>query len=104
LRVPKAQRVGDPYPPRAMRAEQAATYLGMSRASFLRLVEDGTMPPPIKVRSMTLWDRHDLDDAFEELKRGGGKPTENTVLKRLRELKDERRREGSHKVLVPEDR
>jgi predicted DNA-binding transcriptional regulator AlpA len=87
-----------------MRAEQAATYLGMSRASFLRLVEDGTMPPPIKVRSMTLWDRHDLDDAFEELKRGGGKPTENTVLKRLRELKDERRREGSHKVLVPEDR
>jgi predicted DNA-binding transcriptional regulator AlpA len=74
-----------------MRAEQAAAYLSMSRATFFRLVEDGMMPPPVKVRGMTMWDRYDLDDAFEELKHGDGELTENTVHKRLRELDDERR-------------
>jgi predicted DNA-binding transcriptional regulator AlpA len=56
---------GDTYPPRALRAEHAAAYLAMSKASFLRLVEEETMPPGIKVRGMVVWDRHDLDDAFE---------------------------------------
>jgi excisionase family DNA binding protein len=77
-----------------MRAEQAACYLSVSRATFFRLVEDGTMPTPIKVKGMALWDRHDLDDAFEQLKHGDSEPTENTVHKRLRELQDERRQRG----------
>jgi predicted DNA-binding transcriptional regulator AlpA len=85
---------GPAYPPRAMRDQQAAAYLGMSRASFLRLVEEGVMPAPIKVKGMTMWDRLDLDDAFEELKHGNGEPTENTVHRRLRELQDARRQRG----------
>lgn len=64
----KRVEIGPAYPPRALRAEQAATYLAMSKASFLRLVEDGTMPAAIKIKGMVVWDRHDLDDAFEELK------------------------------------
>jgi len=85
---------GNAYPPRAMRAPEAATYLAMSRASFLRLVEDRVMPQPIKIRGMTMWDRLELDDAFGELKHGDGEPSPNTVHKRLRELQDERRQKG----------
>jgi predicted DNA-binding transcriptional regulator AlpA len=77
-----------------MRVDQAASYFGMSRASFLRLVDDGVMPPPVKVRGMTMWDRYDLDDAWERLKENDGEPNENTVDRRLRELRDERRRAG----------
>src|SRR5215470_5916153 len=98
-----ATETGPTYPPRTMRADTAAAYLDMSRASFLRLVDDGAMPPPTKVRGMALWDRIELDRAFEDLKDGGGEPTTNTVLKRLRELQHERRREGSDKVPVPQN-
>jgi predicted DNA-binding transcriptional regulator AlpA len=78
-----------------MRAEQAAEYLSMSRSTFLKLVDEEKMPRPIKIGAMTTWDRHDIDDAFEDLKRGNGEPSENTVHKRLRELRDgQRKRSG----------
>jgi excisionase family DNA binding protein len=72
--------------PRAMRVDQAATYLGMSRSMFLKLVEEGVMPRAIKIGSMSTWDRIDLDAAYDELKEGDGKPTENSVHRRLKEL------------------
>ena len=56
------------YPPRGMRADRAAAYLGMSKSSFLRLVEDELLPGGIVVGGMTLWDRLELDAAFENLK------------------------------------
>ena len=97
------QRVGPAYPPHAMRVEQAAAYLSMSRASFLRLVEDGVMPVPVRVKGMTMWDRYDLDAAFDDLKRGDGEPSTNTVQKRLQELRDGRRQKGSDKVPLPQN-
>jgi excisionase family DNA binding protein len=54
--------------PRAMRAEQAAEYLSMSRSSFLKLVDEGKMPKPIKIGAMSTWDRYDIDAALEDLK------------------------------------
>jgi predicted DNA-binding transcriptional regulator AlpA len=54
--------------PRAMRIEQAAEYLSMSRSMFLKLVDEGKMPKPIKIGAMTTWDRYDIDNAFEDLK------------------------------------
>jgi predicted DNA-binding transcriptional regulator AlpA len=63
---PRVDRAG--YPPRGMRADNAAVYLGMSEASFFRLVEAGLMPKGFPVRGMVLWDRYDLDTAFENLK------------------------------------
>jgi predicted DNA-binding transcriptional regulator AlpA len=69
--------------PRAMRAEQAAEYLSMSRSMWLKLVAEGKMPPGIKIGSMTTWDRYDIDDAFEDLKRGNVEPSENTMHKIL---------------------
>jgi predicted DNA-binding transcriptional regulator AlpA len=73
------------YPPRALRVDAAAAYLGMSRSMFLRLVGEGVMPGPIKIASMATWDRHDLDAAFDALKESN-EPSENTVHRRLREL------------------
>jgi predicted DNA-binding transcriptional regulator AlpA len=70
------------YPPRAMRVERAAAYLDISPAAFLRLVDDGVLPKPIKIRGMVTWDRLDLDAAYEDLKSGGA---ENTMHKLLRQ-------------------
>jgi predicted DNA-binding transcriptional regulator AlpA len=56
------------YPPRTFRAEEAARYFSMSISSFLKLVAEGVMPRGIKVRGMTMWDRHELESAWENLK------------------------------------
>ena len=80
------------YPPRAMRAEQAAAYLSMSRSLFLQLVDEDTLPQPTKVpgHDVTTWDRLDLDAAYEDWKTGSSEPSENTVQRRLKELRDAR--------------
>lgn len=69
------------YPPRAMRAARAAAYLDISPTSFFRLVEDGVLPKPTKIRGMATWDRLDLDAAYDDLKDGSA---ENTMHKLLR--------------------
>lgn len=71
------------YPPRAMRAEQAAAYLSISPSLFHEWVEEEKMPPPIKVRNVALWDRLELDAAFEDLKEVPG--SETVLLRLLRE-------------------
>jgi len=53
------------YPPRLLRAERAAAYVAMSTNMFLRMVDAGEMPAPIKLHAMTVWDRLDLDAAVE---------------------------------------
>jgi predicted DNA-binding transcriptional regulator AlpA len=72
------------YPPRAMRLEQAAAYLSISPTSFLRLVEEGALPPAIKKHAMSLWDRIDLDAAFDDWKAAGAntKTTAHDILRR----------------------
>lgn len=55
------------YPPRGLRAARAAAYLGMSETSFLALVADGLLPKPKRVKGMAIWDRLELDAAFEAL-------------------------------------
>lgn len=67
------------YPPRAFRAERAAAYLAMSTSTFLKLVEDGVMPAGVKVSGMTMWDRLELDAAFENLKTEAAARRRNTV-------------------------
>jgi predicted DNA-binding transcriptional regulator AlpA len=63
-----------------MRVERAAAYLDMSRTSFLRLVDEGLLPRPTKVRGMVSWDRLELDAAYDDWKTAG----ENTIHKLLR--------------------
>lgn len=70
------------YPPRGLRSERAAAYVGLSETTFLRMVEEGTMPQPIRPRGVTVWDRFDLDAAFDNLK---DNDAQNTVHRILRE-------------------
>jgi predicted DNA-binding transcriptional regulator AlpA len=77
----KAERVAA-WLPRAMRVEQGAAYLSMSKSMFLLLVEEGDLPQPVRIRGMVMWDRLELDDAFEDFKNGGPKPG-NTMHKIL---------------------
>jgi predicted DNA-binding transcriptional regulator AlpA len=67
------------YPPRTFRAEEAARYFSMSISSFLKLVAEGVMPRGIKVRGMTMWDRHELDSAWENLKEQQGARRGNPI-------------------------
>jgi predicted DNA-binding transcriptional regulator AlpA len=83
------------WPPRAMRAEQGAVYLSISRSLFLKLVEEEVLPKPTKVpgHDVSTWDRLDLDAAYEDWKTNR-EPSENTVHRRLRELDEQRRKNG----------
>ena len=63
------------YPPRLMRSERAAAYLGMSRAAFLRLVDERVFPAGIRISNgMVGWDRLDLDAAVDDIKNNRKKP------------------------------
>jgi hypothetical protein len=50
----------------------------MSESSFLSLVAEGRMPRPKKIRGMAIWDRLQLDAAFDALA-GDDPPRRNTV-------------------------
>lgn len=56
-----------PIEPRGLNRADAAYYVGVGTSLFDRMVADGRMPPPRIVGSRTLWDRHALDQAFDEL-------------------------------------
>ena len=51
--------------PRALRAPDAARYIGVSKTKFLELVSDGRMPQAVRIDGCTLWDRLALDVAFD---------------------------------------
>lgn len=56
------------YAPRGLRADRAAAYLGMSKTKFLELVDSDRMPAPISIDAIKVWDRLDLDAAFDAIK------------------------------------
>jgi excisionase family DNA binding protein len=64
------------YLPRGLRAEEAAVYLGMGRSKFLKLVGEGRLPRPKAVDGMRIWDRRELDAAFDDFAEpaDGGRP------------------------------
>jgi predicted DNA-binding transcriptional regulator AlpA len=53
--------------PRGVCREVAAEYLGISPSSFDLGVKDGTFPSARKYRGRVIWDRIELDRAFDEL-------------------------------------
>ncbi len=55
--------------PRGLPRHKAAAYVGMSASTFDRWVADGRMPvASIREGRCIVWDRFELDDAFEALK------------------------------------
>jgi hypothetical protein len=53
--------------PRGLSREHAAVYIGVSPAKFDQLVDDGRMPKPKVVDGRRIFDRHQLDIAFDAL-------------------------------------
>ena len=54
-------------PRRGLNREEAATYIGVSPSLFDELVKSGAMPKPVRIKSRTVWDVHQLDSYFEDL-------------------------------------
>jgi predicted DNA-binding transcriptional regulator AlpA len=54
-------------PPRGLSREQAAAYWSISPTLFDALVADGTAPQPKRMRGRNVWDRLELDRAFDAL-------------------------------------
>lgn len=53
--------------PRGLSRAAAAAYIGVSPSLFDEMVKDGRMPGPKRINSRTVWDRRQLDNAFEAL-------------------------------------
>jgi excisionase family DNA binding protein len=64
----RAERLQDTlaYPPRLLRADRAAAYLGMGERTFLRLVADGKLPKPKRIGGVVAWDRYRLDACIDD--------------------------------------
>lgn len=68
-----ARPVDPSLPRRGLRREHAATYLDIGATLFDALVADGTLPAPKVLRGAVVWDRLELDMAFEAIPAGGGR-------------------------------
>jgi predicted DNA-binding transcriptional regulator AlpA len=55
------------YPPAQMRRDEAARFLTMSPAKFQAMVNDGRLPPPRKVDTMSVWLTSELQEAVLRL-------------------------------------
>jgi len=62
----KPQRLST-LPPRGLRRPDAAAYVGVSATKFDEWVARGVMPSPKRLDGVVIWDRQNLDAAFERL-------------------------------------
>lgn len=67
MTVAKAAKLQDMlnYPPRGMDADRSAAYCGVSKAVFLKGVDNGEWPQPKDVSGQLRWDRVELDAAWD---------------------------------------
>jgi predicted DNA-binding transcriptional regulator AlpA len=66
--------VSRPVPFRGMNRRESAQYIGVSSSKFDMMVKDGRMPKPITIDGRKVWDKIEIDEAFEALK---ADPSEN---------------------------
>ncbi len=57
-------------PKRGLSRLEAAEYIGVSYTKFDQMVADGRMPKPKRIDGRVVWDRHQVDLAFEALPDG----------------------------------
>lgn len=62
-------------PPRGLNRCEAAAYIGVSSSLFDAMVDDKRMPRPKQVNARTVWDRRQLDLAFDGLPEQDGGET-----------------------------
>ncbi len=59
-----------PFPfdcPRGLNRAEAARYVGVSPGTFDKLVQEGLMPAPKRVKARRIYDRQAIDVAFSAL-------------------------------------
>lgn len=56
---------------RGLRRVEAAIYVRISPSKFDQLVDDGRMPRARRIDAVKVWDRHELDAAFDDLPHDG---------------------------------
>ena len=56
-----------PLSPRGLSRVEAAAYVGISPTLFDALVKERRMPGPKRINARTVWDRFELDAAFEAI-------------------------------------
>ena len=54
-------------PPRGLSRVEAARHIGVSPTLFDRMVSEGQMPRPARIYRRLVWDRHQIDRAFDAL-------------------------------------
>jgi predicted DNA-binding transcriptional regulator AlpA len=53
---------------RGLSRTEAARYIGVSPSLFDQMIKDRRMPQSIRINARVVWDRKELDEAFEALK------------------------------------
>lgn len=67
--------------PRGLNREQVSAYVGISPATFDKLVEDGSMPQPRMLETRKVWDLQEVDQAFDLLPHAApSKPSPNAAV------------------------
>ena len=56
-----------PWTPRGLSRLQAAAYVGVSAGTFDKLVSEGRMPKPKPIGARRVYDRVEIDSAFDAL-------------------------------------
>jgi predicted DNA-binding transcriptional regulator AlpA len=54
--------------PRGLSRSEAAAYVGLGTTFFDELVGEGKFPKPMKIGKRCIWDKVDLDGAFDSFK------------------------------------
>ena len=55
------------FAPRGLSMVEAAAYVGVCVSEFDQMVKDGTMPASKRVGTRRIWDRLEVDAAFDNL-------------------------------------
>ena len=71
--------------PRMLNTDQGAAYVGTSRNTFLKEVDDGVWPAPEKMRGREFFDRVLLDQAQDVRSGLGGGPGEEAAMRAIHE-------------------
>ena len=71
------------YPPRGLCREAAARYLGIPTELFDDLIQRGKLPGPRLLSGTAVWDRHQLDEAFDECPTAESSPAGASPITRL---------------------
>ena len=61
---------------RGLSRREAAEYIGIGASKFDTLTADGRMPPPKRIDGRRVWDRKQVDRAFDRLE-GGAEMIDN---------------------------